>query len=102
MADKKVERNLRSSDQERPSTPTQKMTAALSDGGTINVADAVHDRGKSALLDRFRDRDEQFRLAQSMGDKAEQSASAPDGVEASSADEAEASPPEGVEAEETP
>lgn len=65
MADKKVERNVRSSDQERPSTPTQKMTAALSDSGTVNMAHAEHDKGKSALLDRFRDRDERYRQEQS-------------------------------------
>lgn len=65
MADKKVERNVRSSDQERPSTPTQKMTAALSDAGTVNMAHAEHDKGKAALLDRFRDRDERYRQEQS-------------------------------------
>lgn len=94
MADKKVERNVRSSDQDRPSTPTQKMTGALSDGGTLNVAEAAHDRGKGALLDRFRERDERFRLAQSMSDKATRSSSRPG--------EAEASPEEGDGAEETP
>ncbi|MHB9150134.1 MAG: hypothetical protein ACYC33_08680 [Thermoleophilia bacterium] len=65
MADKKVERNVRSSDQERPSTPTQKMTAALSDTGTVNMAHAEHDKGKAALFDRFRDRDERYRQEQS-------------------------------------
>lgn len=101
MADKKVERNVRSSDQERPSTPTQKMTGALSDGGTVNVADAVHDRAKSALLGRFRERDERFRLAQSRDDKADDSSSPPDEIEASptGGDEAEETP---GEAEETP
>ncbi|MBU2603033.1 MAG: hypothetical protein KKA32_12850 [Actinobacteria bacterium] len=94
MADKKVERNVRSSDQDRPSTPTQKMTGALSDGGTLNVAEAAHDRGKGALLDRFRERDERFRLAQSMSDKATQSSARPG--------EAEASAEEGDEVEETP
>jgi len=65
VADKKVERNVRSSDQERPSTPTQKMTGALSDTGTVNMAHVEHDKGKSALFDRFRDREERYRQEQS-------------------------------------
>jgi hypothetical protein len=65
MADKKVERNVRSSEQERPSTPTQKMTGALSDSGTVNIAAADRDKGKSALFDRFRDREERYRREQS-------------------------------------
>lgn len=74
MADKKVERNVRSSDQERPSTPTQKMTAALSDSGTVNMAHAEHDKGKSALLDRFRDRDERYRQEQSAASRSTETA----------------------------
>ena len=66
MADKKVERNVRASDQERPSTPAQKMTASLSDHGTLNVSQAAHDRSKASLFDRFRDRDERYRRAQSL------------------------------------
>lgn len=65
MADKKVDRNVRSSDQERPQTPTQKMAGALSDSGTVNIAEAGRDKGKSALFDRFRERDERYRLDQS-------------------------------------
>lgn len=65
MADKKVERNVRSSEQERPSTPTQKMTGALSDTGTVNMANVEHNKGKGALFDRFRDRDERYRRGQS-------------------------------------
>jgi hypothetical protein len=55
MADKKVERSGR----ERPLTPTQKMEAALSDPGTMNMANTAHDKGKSALVDKFRERDDQ-------------------------------------------
>ncbi len=66
MADKKVDRNVRSSDQERPQTPTQKMTGALSDSGNVNIAESDKDKGKTALLDRFRDRDERYRRDQSL------------------------------------
>lgn len=77
MADKKVERNLRSSDQERPQTPTQKMTGALSDSGNVNMAEADRDKGKTALLDRFRDRDERYRRGQSMAASAEKASARP-------------------------
>ncbi len=80
MADKKVDRNVRSSDQERPQTPTQKMTGALSDSGNVNVAEADKDKGKTALLDRFRDRDERYRRDQSLAaaENAPVSETAPD------------------------
>jgi len=65
MADKKVERSGR----ERPRTPTQKMEAALSDPGTMNIADPTHDKGKSALVDKFRDREERWRREQSIHDQ---------------------------------
>jgi hypothetical protein len=61
MADKKVSRIGG-----RPITPTQKMEAALSDPGTMNVADAPHDKGKSALADKFREREERWRREQAM------------------------------------
>jgi hypothetical protein len=62
MADKKVERSGR----ERPITPTQKMEASLSDPGTMNMAEAVHDKGRSALVDRFREREEKWRREQAL------------------------------------
>jgi hypothetical protein len=62
MPDKKVERSGR----ERPMTPTQKMEAALSDEGTMNMAAPTHDKGKSALMDKFRDREEQWRREQAL------------------------------------
>jgi hypothetical protein len=65
MADKKVERSGR----ERPRTPTQKMNAALSDPGTMSMADPTHDKGKSALVDRFRDREQRWRTEQSLRDR---------------------------------
>ena len=45
MSDKKVGRSGG-----RPITPTQKMEAALSDPGTMNMADTPHDKGKSVLV----------------------------------------------------
>lgn len=68
MADKKVERSGR----ERPTTPTQKMEASLSDPGTVNMADAVHDKGKSALVDKYREREERWRREQSQRDQTAQ------------------------------
>jgi hypothetical protein len=65
MADKKVERSGR----ERPLTPTQKMEAALSDPGTMNMANTAHDKGKSALVDKFREREERWRRDQSLHDQ---------------------------------
>jgi hypothetical protein len=62
MPDKKVGHSGR----ERPITPTQKMEAALSDEGTMNMADPTHDKGKSALVDKFRDREEQWRRGQAL------------------------------------
>ncbi len=65
MADKKVERSGR----ERPITPTQKMEASLSDPGTVNMAEAAHDKGKSALVDKYREREERWRREQSLHDQ---------------------------------
>jgi len=77
MADKKVERSGR----ERPLTPTQKMKAALSDPGTVNMSEVSHDKGKSALVDKFRDREERWRREQSLRDQ-EASAARQHGQEA--------------------
>ena len=65
MADKKVERSGR----ERPLTPTQKMEAALSDPGTLNMADPTRDKGKSDLADKFREREERWRREQALHDQ---------------------------------
>jgi hypothetical protein len=65
MADKKVERSGR----ERPLTPTQKMEAALSDPGTLNMAQTTHDKGKSALVDKYREREERWRTEQAFHDQ---------------------------------
>ena len=62
MADKKVERSGR----ERPITPTQKMEASLSDPGTMNMAQPTHDKGRSALVDKYREREERWRREQSL------------------------------------
>jgi hypothetical protein len=62
MADKKVERSFR----ERPLTPAQKIQGSLSDQGTVNMAEPAHDKGKSALVDRFRDREDRWRREQAI------------------------------------
>jgi hypothetical protein len=49
MSDKKVGGSGR-----RPITPTEHMEQALSDQGTLNMADIPHDKGKSAVVDKFR------------------------------------------------
>jgi hypothetical protein len=64
MADKKVDR----SSNRRPLTPTQKMTAALSDTGTMDMADSKHNEGRSMLVDKFREREERWRRDQSLRD----------------------------------
>jgi len=61
VADKKVERNVRSSDQEHPRTPTEKLTASLSSEGTLNTENAENDKARATLLDKFKDRDERYR-----------------------------------------
>jgi hypothetical protein len=66
MSDKKVTRSGG-----RPITPTQKMEAALSDPGTVNVADIPHDKGKSAIADKFREREERWRRDQALHDQQE-------------------------------
>jgi hypothetical protein len=62
MADKKVERSGR----ERPLTPKQKLRASLSDPGTLNMAEPTHDKGKAALIDKYREREERWRREQAM------------------------------------
>jgi hypothetical protein len=65
MADKKVERSGR----ERPQTPRQKLKAALSDSGNVNMAEPAHDKGKAALIDKFREREERWRREQVLRDQ---------------------------------
>lgn len=64
MADKKIARSRPA----RPLTPTQKLVSAMSDSGTINMASPTHDKGKSALLDKFRQREERWRQEQALRD----------------------------------
>ena len=66
MSDKKVGGSGR-----HPITPTQQMEQALSDQGTLNMADIPHDKGKSAVVDKFREREERWRREQSMHDQNE-------------------------------
>lgn len=72
MSDKKVGRVYR-----RSITPTEKMESALSDPGTTNVADNPHAKGKSAMVDKFREREEEWRREQSLHDQAAAHASEP-------------------------
>lgn len=65
MADKKVDRSR----PDRTINPTQQMTSSLSERGTINMAQPTHDKGKSALLDKFRRREERWRREQSIHDR---------------------------------
>ena len=64
MSDKKVGRFGG-----RPVTPTQQMERALSDPGTVNVADLPHDKGRSAVADKFREREDRWRRDQSLHDQ---------------------------------
>jgi hypothetical protein len=62
---RKVERSGR----QRPITPTQKLTSSLSDPGTMSMADPVHDKGKTALVHKFREREERWRKEQAFRDR---------------------------------
>jgi hypothetical protein len=66
MADKKVGRYGSA----RLLSPTEKMDASLSDPGTLDVAKASHDKTKKPLADKFRAREDKWRLEQSMSDRA--------------------------------
>ncbi len=88
MADKKVERSGR----ERPLTPTQKMEAALSDPGTLNMADPTRDKGKSALVDKFREREERWRREQALHDQ--QAAQAAERAKQETAEQGKSEPAE--------
>jgi hypothetical protein len=85
MADKKVDRYR----PDRAINPTQQTTSALSEKGTVNVADAAHDKGRSALVDKFRRREERWRLEQSLHDR-EAAVSGPAHHEPGAAEEAAA------------
>ena len=84
MADKKVDRYRF----ERTTTPTEKLASALSDSGTINMAEPTHAKGKSALVDKFRRREERWRTEQALHDQEAGQAS-----EQPAETEAEESPP---------
>jgi uncharacterized protein YaiL (DUF2058 family) len=73
MADKKVERSGR----ERPQTPRQKLKAALSESGNVNMAEPTHDKGKAALIDKFREREERWRREQVLHDQETSAAQKP-------------------------
>jgi Tfp pilus assembly protein PilF len=62
MPDKKISR----SGQGRPPTPTQRMEAALSDPGTVNMAESTDNKGRATLVDKFRGREERWRTEQAL------------------------------------
>lgn len=64
MSDKKVGRLGG-----RPITPTEQMERALSDAGTVNVADLPHDKGRAVVADKFREREERWRREQALHDQ---------------------------------
>lgn len=65
MADKKVDRYR----PERALEPSQQSRSALSNMGAGNVADTAHDKGRIALFDKFRRREERWRREQSQHDR---------------------------------
>ena len=62
MADKKVERSRKG----HPLTPSERLVESLSDQGVVDMADPRHDKGKSALVDKFRGREERWRRDQAV------------------------------------
>ena len=60
MADKKVERNMRSSEEERPAAPTHALTSTAGQGPQ-NPKQQPNTDAKTALLERFREREERLR-----------------------------------------
>jgi hypothetical protein len=96
MADKKVERNMRGG-QAGPMTPGEVFEASHSKHGTPNMADVAGESGKSALLERFREREERYRRDQSLQAHAEAATHLPAEAPASSSTETPAeaeTPPE--------
>jgi hypothetical protein len=64
------------------------MEGALSDPGTVNVADLPHDKGKSATVDKFREREERWRREQALHDQQAAHAAEPAEHHAVEADDA--------------
>jgi hypothetical protein len=92
MADKKVERSR----PDRMINPSQQTHSLLSETGTVNMAEPAHDKGKSALLDKFRRREERWRLEQSLHDR-EAAASANSGDHRNAGGEAKGAATQGQE-----
>jgi hypothetical protein len=62
MPDKKVAK----SGGARPLTPSQKLDASLSDNGTVNMAESTHDKARSTLVDKFKEREDRWRREQAL------------------------------------
>jgi len=65
MSDKKVGRQSYISET-GPLTPSKRNEESLSDGGAINAAKPTDSKGKSGLIDRFREREERYRREQAL------------------------------------
>lgn len=73
MADKKVGRSIRPSEETR--SPSEQLASSLSDKNTISTADPIRDRAKATLADRFREREERYRREQSVKAREEEAGS---------------------------
>ncbi len=81
MADKKVDRSMRGG-QAGAMTPAQVFEASRSKHGTPNMSDVARDSEKSAVLEKFREREERFRRDQALHAQAENHVAAEPGSEA--------------------
>ena len=61
MSDKKVERPSRNSSAEHVQPPLAKHPASSGEEAAFDAPRRVDDKGKAALLERFRERDQRFR-----------------------------------------
>lgn len=61
MSDKKVERPSRNSSAEHVQPPLAKPAASSGEEAAFEAPRRVDDKGKAALLERFRERDQRFR-----------------------------------------
>lgn len=89
MADKKVDRNTRLSG--APVTRTEGAEASRPQHETAGTADLTHDKGKTALLDKFRAREEQYHRDHPSQEEAEETVNLPAEPAVESSEEEEGS-----------
>ena len=94
MSDKKVERPSRNSSAEHVQPPLAKPSASSPEEANFEAPRRVDDKGKTALLERFRERDARFRGEPSSPDPGD-----PDGATAEPEGRAEPEPEGGAEPE---